>query len=404
MENKNITPTTINTLLKKLPNPSNVLKAKSSTIAIYHKVAEHPDIFSVSQNYKDAICAMNRNCNDEFMQKYMQRYKSVIKQLFRDIVAAREYGYSVIQAMRYEKFMGREVPCEFQLCPHEWFHIGAEMELRYSDSKTGVDGINLMEQYPNKFLWIKNEASLIKPYGISLLDVAYWIAVGLNGNFDAMIEFAEYDGSDKWVGYYRQGATEPEKKELLNGLVTAKANSVAIVPEGSRIELLENKGRGATTGLHKDINEMLLRKIEKLWNGTDLTMQVEGKGGYSSSKTGVDIREDALQLGADLVCEGLGQLYQLIVNINSMTGSNEIEFTLESPRKISKEEAEVDKLYFDMGMKPNQKFFENRGYNMDEFEYAEPSNAANPPSNGNASFGANDLGSIFDLYADNLPK
>ena len=403
MKNQNVSIGKINQLLKVLPNPSEILKTKSATMAIYHKVGKQPDVFSASQNYKDAICAMNRNCNDEFMQKYLQKFKGATKQLIRDIASARDYGYAVIQVMEYETFMGKTVPTKFQLCPPEWFRVGNNMELRYVDSTTGADGIDVFEKHPNKFLWITNEQSLINPYGISLLDIVYWIAVGLNGNFDAMIDFAEFDGSDKWVGYYRPGATEDEKSNLLQELVKLKSNGVTIVPTGTKVDLIENKGRSSTSGLHKDNNEILLRKVERLWFGTDLTMQVEGKGGYSSSQTGVDIREDALELGADLVAEGLHQLYKLITGINAMTPVDDIEFSLESPRKISKEEAEVDQIYIKAGLKPNQKFFENRGYNSDEFEFVEPS--AEPADVGNpVEFSADNLGDVFDLYKDNLPK
>lgn len=390
-------------LLRVLPNPSDVLKQKSTTVKLYHRVLSHPDVFSVSQNYKDAICAMNRSCTDEWMQRYMDYFRSTIKQFIRDVTSARDYGFIVIEVIEYDTFEGKTVPTKFQLCPPEMFVIGQDMELRMLTRDAAVEGIDVMKMHPNKFIWVKNEASLIRPYGLSLLDTVYWIAVGLNGNFDAMLNFAEYDGADKWIGKHAPDATEDERYYLLEQTVKLKANSVTVIPEGQSIELIENKGRGSTGALYKDINEMLIRKVEKLWFGTDLTMQVDGKGGYSSSKTGLDIREDALQLGADLVAEGLSQVYNIIAAVNQMS-VKEVSFDLNSPRKISKEEAEVDKIYFEMGLKPNAKFFENRGYTPEEIEQIQTTGTEpqNKPSGG--QFSADGLDTIFDIFKDTLPK
>jgi phage gp29-like protein len=405
MINKPLQIANISQSMKLLPNPSQVLRSKQATMAIYHKVWEHPDIFAVSQNYKDAICAMKKSCSDTKINDYLIKYKSQIKKFTRDIISARDYGFCVIQILKYEQFQGLWVPSEFSLCPPEMFQIGIDGELRYMSREASPNGIDVMKTYPNKFIWVKNEDSLIKPYGLSLLDSAYWVAVGLNGNFDAMLNFAEYDGADKWVGYYAPNATEIQKQEMLTSLVRLKTNSASIMPEGARVELIQNAGRSSTASLYHDINEMLLRKIEKLWFGTDLMMQTEGKGGYSSSQSGIDLREDALQLGVDLLENGLNQLYQVICNINQIKTNTDINFTIESPRKISKEEAEVDKIYIDMGLVPTESFFLNRGYTKEEISSVQNSQISQNNKNQTSQFSEElDLSSIFDLYKDNLPK
>jgi hypothetical protein len=109
-------------------------------------------------------------------------------------------------------------------------------------------------------------------------------------------------------------------------------------------------------------------------------MQVEGKGGYSSSQSGVQIRGEALSSGKRLAQQVIHELFRIIADINSLPGSDDetITFSLTHDEEITKEEAERDQVYMSMpGVKPTQKFFLNRGFQEDEFEYTENSQEPN---------------------------
>ncbi|MBX2903089.1 MAG: DUF935 family protein [Chitinophagales bacterium] len=392
-QEKIITAENINSALKVLPNPSAVLSSKSATVELYHKVAKQHDIFSRSQNYKDAISGMAVTSTSNFFQKYISTKGINFRELIRWVVSARDYGYAVIEITAYDIVEGKTVPTKFKLCKPERFAIGTKGELRYLAKHAGPEGIDIQADYPNKFIWVKNEASDNSPYGIALLDIAYWIAVGLNGNYESIITLSEYDGADKWVGYYNPDATPAEKSEMLNSLLTLKKNSVATLPQGSQVEAIEYKGRTSSSELYGNIDEMFLRKIEHLWFGTDLMMQVQGKGGYSSSNTGFNIREDALAQGVNLVRDCFEQINQFIASINGSL-LEDIGLNLTSPRSVTKEEAEVDNIYFQMGLKPTKEFFVNRGYSPSEFEIGNPISALP----GNAEFSSRDLDTLFDNF------
>ena len=293
--------------IRQLPNPSLVLKKKSAVIDLFDKVAIHKDIFPKLKNYRDAMSGLEINFNikkNKPKSPQIDWFEAFFDQFgtwpfLQNSIVARDYGYAVLEITEYSEYDGKIVPKKVEICPHKYFFFDRDRKLRMYSNQS-KDGIDVMETWPNKFIVVQHLPTLENPYGIGMLDIAYWLAVGLNGNFEFMMQFAEEDGRDKWLGKYPPGAKTDEISDLLNMLVQLRNNGVAAIPDGSKIESMSNTGRSSTTGLYKDINEMLRRNVAEIWTGTDLTMQVEGKGGYSSSQTGLVIREEALEGGKQL--------------------------------------------------------------------------------------------------------
>jgi phage gp29-like protein len=406
--------------IRQLPNPSLVLKKKSALIDLFDRVAIHQDIFPQLISYRDALSGLEINfinSKDTPKNKQTDWFEPFFDQFdtwtfMRNAVVARDYGFVVLEVTEYGLYDGKIVPVKVEVCPHKYFFFDRDRVLRMASTQA-KDGIDVMKEWPNKFIVVQHEPTLLNPYGIGLLDIAYWLAVGLNGNFEFMLQFAEEDGRDKWLGKYPPGAKIDEISDLLNMLIQLRNNGVAAIPDGTKIEPMHNTGRSSTTSLYKDIDEILRRKIEKLWTGTDLTMQVEGKGGYSSSQSGLDIREDAVESGKRLCLSATNQLITIIQNLNGMPVER-LPFRLQSPRKISKDAAEIDKIYFDSGMKPTKQLLMKRGYDEDDFIIADTSlrvtkGSAATSAQSDANFAADPdefdgLLSAFDTYRNSLKK
>ena len=403
--------------IRQLPNPSLVLKKKSALIDLFDRVAIHQDIFPQLISYRDALSGLEinfinskdtpKNKQTDWFEPFFDQFDSW--SFNRNAVVARDYGFVVLEVTEYGEFDGKIVPVKVEVCPHKYFFFDRDRKLRMY-SNQAKDGIDVMETWPNKFIVVQHEPTLLNPYGIGLLDIAYWLAVGLNGNFEFMLQFAEEDGRDKWLGKYPPGAKTDEISDLLNMLIQLRNNGVAAIPNGTLIESMSNAGRSSTTNLYKDIDEILRRKIEKLWTGTDLTMQVEGKGGYSSSQSGLDIREDAVESGKRLCLSATNQLITIIQNLNGLPVER-LPFRLQSPRKISKDAAEIDQIYFNSGMKPTKQLLMKRGYDEDDFILPTDSNNGTPVAEQgrSANFEANPdefdgLLSSFDYCRNSLKK
>ncbi|MEG1648321.1 MAG: DUF935 family protein [Rikenellaceae bacterium] len=397
--------TNINKALTALPNPSRVLRNKSATMEIFHQVAAHPDVFPQIQSYKSALGGLNvlpqasNNSICKFFSDYFRRFP--LRELVRSSVSARDYGFAVMEITEYSQMDGKTVPSRIELCSPELFFFDPERRLRMRH-KTVKEGVDIFATYPGKFLLCQNEATLTNPYGVGLLDIAYWIAVGLNGNFEFMMQFAEDDGRDKWIATYPPGASQEEIDSLLATLISLRNNGVAAFAEGISVEPKAMIGRTSSNDLYRNIDEMLRRKIEKLWTGTDLTMQVAGKGGYASSESGLTIREDALEDGKTLVLSAINQIANIICYLNNLPEVPEL--TVQLPRALSKTIAETDKLYYDMGLKPTKNLFLKRGYAEDDFFID-----TTPKEVKSADFAADTdeiepLMDVFESYATRLKK
>lgn len=358
----------LNAALSVLPNPSQVLKSKSATMEIFHKVARQADVYPQIASYRSSLYSLkpivqadNQSVAD-FFTEYLSKFD--LRGLIGNAASARDYGMAVLEVTEYTTLDGRTVPGRVELCPPEFYQFDRERRLRLK-TNTSRDGVDVLREYPGKFMLIQNNDTLMNPYGIGLLDIAFWVAVGLNGNFEFLMQFAEEDGRDRWIGYYPPNAKEEDINALLAMLVRGRNNSVTAIPKGMELELKEAAGRSSSTDLYIGADEMLRRKIEKLWTGTDLTMQVDGKGGYSSSANGLTIREEALEEGVKLASSAVGQLCQIVAFLNGMPEVPTV--TLQMPKTLSKTIAETDQLYYQMGMRPTKELLLKRGYAEEDF-------------------------------------
>ena len=82
---------------------------------------------------------------------------------------------------------------------------------------------------------------------------------------------------------------------------------------------------------------------------------------------------------------------------------------LQSPRKISKDAAEIDNIYFGAGMKPTKQLLMKRGYDEDDFILTASPDPSKGGETGNANFAADPeeydgLISAFETYQELLKK
>lgn len=131
-----------------------------------------------------------------------------------------------------------------------------------------------------------------------------------------------------------------------------------------------------------------------------------GKGGYSSSESGLSIREDALEDGKTLVLSAINQVARIICNLNNLP---EIPtFLVQLPRSLSKTIAETDQLYVSMGLRPTKELFIKRGYSETDFYIDESAGRIGSiPQTADFAAQAEDyapLLSAFDLFRENVKK
>ena len=376
------------TTIDKLPNPSQILTDKGETIEIFDKIAEQIDVAAAINDYQSGMSSMDYNVqsnieNSKRVAFYLDYIASIdTDEIIEQALKARDYGYSPMEVTSWKRYKGKTVPRTIEAKPQKWFGYDRTNRLRFYSKANPNTGDLVTEKWPNKFIVPRHKATYENPYGKGLLDLAYWTAVGLNGNFEFMMTFLEEDGRDKWVVKHPRNAEAKEINDALNAAYELRNNGVAAIPEGNEFEKKDVTGRASSSEAYTKADELLSRKILKLWYGTDLMMQVEGKGGYSSSKSGIEIRGEALQSGKKIVRATFAELFRICEAMNNIPGSDDetIKFDLTHDEEVTKEEAERDEVYMRLpGVKPTQKFFLNRGFQEDEFEYTAPEDQPTPP-------------------------
>ena len=361
--------------LSQLPNPSLLLQDMGKTIEVYDRVARQVDIAAAMQDYRAGISTMDyiidsSNLDSERVKWFSGYLDSLdVPEIIEQSLSARDYGYAVLEIVEWKQYKGKTVPSRLELKPAKWFGYDIEGNLRFYTKKKPQEGENVHKRYPNKFINPRHKATYENPYGIALLDLAYWHAVGLNGNYEFMMTFLEEDSRDKWIVKHPRNATSQEIDHALSMAYNLRNNAVAAIPEGNEFEKKDVAGRASSTELYTLADELLTSKIVKLWFGTDLLMQRDGKGGYSSSQSGVEIRGDALSGGKRIAAYTFNELFRICDELNNIPGAEDetISFKLYNKTETTKDDAEKDSRYIDRGMKPTAKFYVNRGYQSDEF-------------------------------------
>ena len=197
----------------------------------------------------------------------------------------------------------------------------------------------------------------------------------LNNNFEWLLQFLEDDGRDHWIAYVSQDANQNYINKVQTALSVLRRRSVAVLFEGVRAEQKENRGRKSSSDVFTAFDSLAVTKINKLWMGSDLSMQLGDVGARASSQTGSEIRDGAIKSSKTLAEELFNTVIRWTKELNKLPGSDdeELSFVLSKPAQTTKEQAEIDKIYAQStGKKVGLKLLARRGYEEGDFDDATP--------------------------------
>ncbi len=363
-----------------MPHPSRVLKTISKQIIEFEKTLLQPDVSAASLNIHDGVKALQWDVSQAQEDGpraawFKSLFKSLpnIPEICSNAVSAREFGYTVFEVM-WAKDGNTVIPITITEKPREWFLFDQAGNLRLI-TKENKDGILLDEKYPRKFILIRHGHSYKNPYGLGLLEIVYWLVQGLNNNFEWLLQFLEDDGRDHWIAYVSQDANQNYINKVQTALSVLRRRSVAVLFEGVRAEQKENRGRKSSSDVFTAFDSLAVTKINKLWMGSDLSMQLGDVGARASSQTGSEIRDGAIKSSKTLAEELFNTVIRWTKELNKLPGSDdeELSFVLSKPAQTTKEQAEIDKIYAQStGKKVGLKLLARRGYEEGDFDDATP--------------------------------
>ncbi len=142
----------------------------------------------------------------------------------------------------------------------------------------------------NKFIVHKYKARSGHISRAGILRVVVWMYLFKNYDLKDWVSFAEVYGLPLRLGKYAPGASEDDKRALMQALIQIGSDAAGIIPDGTTIDFITVE-KTSSTDLYERLARYCDEQISKAILGQTLTSD-SGGGSYAQSKTHNDVRHD----------------------------------------------------------------------------------------------------------------
>ncbi len=327
-----------------LPNPDVVLKNAGKRLSVLRTLTNHYQVGTCIDSRKAGTLSnkwelRENNCNKAHFNFYNEIFKTLdIHKLIEDILDAPLYGYNPIE-ISYEKGGNYIVPVKLTAKPQEWFHFNSDNEFFFKDKNMGgkrpIDFENGL-----KFLLPRHKPDFLNPYGQAILSRCFWNVAFINGGMEFFIKFAEHFGMPWVFGRYQRQITKEEQNTFLAKLVQLAQNAVGIIPDDSRVEIVQT-GSSGSSDIHLSLVSKCEANIAKAILGQTLSTEPGTSGSYALGTAHMGVRDDIVNADMRLVEKTINHLIKIINTINF--GDNEIpSFAFVEDEDLGIQKAERD--------------------------------------------------------------
>ena len=309
------------------------------------------------------------------------------------ILDAPLYGYTPIEIM-WEPAGDRLCIRDLRPLPCKWFGFTPQGEPRFLSVMNAWTGLELPF---GKFVFARHFPSYENPYGLRLLSRCFWPVLIKKNGLRFWATLGEKFGIPFLVGKHQTGASADEIDRILTGLMAMAQDAVAVIPEGTGVEILEHKGSGGeavNSGLVRQMDQYLSQVI----TGQHLTSQMGEVGSRAAAEVHESMLEnfqDADQALVKTVMEEIAWLYTLV---NGSPGMPSPAFYFEEEEDLQKDRADRDEVLSRQITFTKTYFVNHYGLTEDEFEIREPS----PGTGGDFSEGSVSPSAAYQKKIDHL--
>ncbi|NCJ06666.1 DUF935 family protein [Synechococcales cyanobacterium C] len=273
-------------------------------LEVYEKVLQDDQVYAVFQQRRLAVVSTEWDVlpgGDKRLDiKAADALRDNLKALYFDAICDRMlygifYGYAVGECL-WGLTDGKVELVDVKVRKQRRFKFGREGDLRLLTMQQPV-GETLP---PRKFWYFATGAdNSDDPYGIGLGHWLYWPVFFKRNGIKFWLIFLDKFGMPTGVGKYQPGATEDEKRKLLQAVQALQTDSGIILPEGMLIELLEASRSGTTD--YAELLDKMDKAISKVVLGQ--TMTTDEGGSLAQSQTHLTVRQDIVKADSDLLCQ-----------------------------------------------------------------------------------------------------
>jgi len=249
---------------------------------------------------------------------------------------------------------GKEIYLETVLPKHQdrFSFIVSEKggyELRLLVPENSIQGISVPA---NKFIIHSFGSSDGNPLGRGLGESLWWDVYFKRQGIQFWLIFLDKYASPTAIGKYGKGATEQQKKTLLEALQAIAHDAGVIIPEGMIIELLE-ASRSSSVQTYESLCNYMDAQMSKIVLGETGTTDQQGSGGSRArDQIGNEVRLEIVKADADLLSETLNRtIVSWIVQLNIPNANPPRVFRVFEEQEDLNSRVNRDKSLFDMGWK-----------------------------------------------------
>lgn len=229
-----------------------------------------------------------------------------------DILDATGKGFSATEIM-WETSERQWMPTCLEWRDPRWFLFdrqdGRTLHLRGQDGQPEP-------LRPYKFIVHQAKAKSGLPIRGGLARPVSWWYLFKNYSVKDWVTFAEIYGQPLRVGKYHQGATEDEKRRLLQALISIGTDAAAMIPEGMLLEFVSNSSTTASAELYEKFCHYADALISKAVLGQTLTTEVS-EGSRAAAQVHDEVRADIERADARKLTSTLNRhLVEPLVSLN----------------------------------------------------------------------------------------
>lgn len=255
-----------------------------------------PHLFSQLQTRKNAVTGLDFEIipfdpddeRDKVIAEFVKAQINGIEGLedvMLDLLDAIGKGFAVSEIMW--AYAGKHVVVDdIRSRPQKRFFWDSEgaFKVRTDEAPEGI------ELPKNKFILHRYKARSGHPSRAGVLRVVAWMYLFKNYTLKDWVAFCEVYGMPLRLGKYQPGASEDDKRALMQALAQIGADAAGIFPDGTTIEFV-NTEKASSTDLYERLARYCDEQISKAILGQTLTSD-SGGGSYAQSKTHNDVRHD----------------------------------------------------------------------------------------------------------------
>jgi len=299
-----------------LPNPDPVLRKMGKDQIVYDEIRSDGYVRGCIKSRKAGVTSMQHGID---RGKSKSRQGKIVEDLFKNLdvnriinemLDAPQFGYAPLEII-WENVGSMWLPKDVVGKPREWFCYNDKNEFctREMNSYIGTP------VPPYKFLCARQEASYNNPYGFADLSCCFWPATFKKGGLKSWLVFAEKWGQVFAIGKQPRGASDGETAKLLDSLEKMVQDAIATIPDDTSVELIESAGKGASSGLYKDLMQVCKAEISVVQLGHEGgALSTPGKLGGDGEAMGV--RDDIVTSDKMIVEQTFKQLISWIWELN----------------------------------------------------------------------------------------